>query len=184
MRLKLMKLYKIFRFNLISQIVIAVCILLLVHTSLKARQFRTITPISSPASLERSLTEGAVPVEQPRPVARKDVEPMLQQVIEKWNTLQMADTLSEEFYDKSRLMDVMDTGVPRDAKLRLQSIQGIQTLQQYMLPDPDGGRGDQVSIVSATARTQLEFNTSTSAFVSLPGVNEFILEITTAAPLP
>ena len=179
-----MKLYKLIKHNFIAYIIMVICILLIANTALNARQFRTITPIASPAANKVGLPEGAVPVDQPEPVAREEVQPMLQELIAKWNTLEMADTLSEEFYDKSRLMDVMDTGVPRNAKLRLQSIQGVQTLQQYIVPDSSGGRGEQVSIVSATARTQLEFNSSTSAFVSLPGTNEFILEITNAAPVP
>ena len=72
--------------------------------------------------------------------------------------------------------------VPRDAKLRIQSVQGIQTLQQYIKPGSGTSRGELVSIVSATVRTQLEFNSSTAGFVSRTGTNEFLLEITTAAP--
>ena len=93
----------------------------------------------------------------------------------------MAETLSEQFYDKSRLLDVVQTGVPRDATLKIQSIQGIQTYQQYIVPSSDGGRGEMVSIVSVTVRTQVEFNSPTG-FTRLPGINEFILEVTQAAP--
>ena len=91
----------------------------------------------------------------------------------------MESILADSFYDKSRLLDVMDTQVPRDARLSIQSIQGIQTLQQYRVPDA-GGRDSLVSIVSATVRTQLEFN-STNGFVRLPGTNEFLLKVKTAA---
>lgn len=145
-----------------------------------ARQFRLLTPIASPESQGANLPKGAVAIEQKQPITRGEIEPLLRDVVTKWNTAEMASTLSEQFYDASRLLDVMDTGVPRDAKLRIQSIQGIQTLQQYKMP-ADNGRNNIVSIVSATARTQLEFNSSTG-LTRLPGTNEFILKVTQAAP--
>ena len=74
----------------------------------------------------------------------------------------------------------MDTLVPRDAILSVQSVQGIQTLQQYLMPADEGE--DLVSIVSATVRTQLEFNNPSTGFVRLPGVNEFVLQVTQPAP--
>ncbi len=147
----------------------------------QARQFRILTPIASPGQATTTLPEGAIQAEDVKPLSRKEVEPMVRKVIEQWNTSGMASTLSDQFYDKSRLMDVMDTGVPRDAKLRVQSIQGIQTLQQYIKPGTGEQRGEIVSIVSATVQTQLEFN-SAGGFTRLPGTNEFILEITQAAP--
>lgn len=169
------------KFHNITRLVLCVCLLSLAGSPSQARQFRLLAPIASPAEPTANLPKGAVAVEQLQPLSRSDVEPMVRKLIEQWNTFGMADTLSDQFYDKSRLLDVMDTGVPRDAKLRIQSIQGIQTLQQYIKPDPAGGRGEQISIVSATVRTQLEFNSPTAGFVSLTGTNEFILEITTAA---
>lgn len=151
-------------------------------TESDARQFRLLTPITSPELRSTQIPEGTKPVDNIQPLPRQEVEPLVREVIEQWNTSEMANTISDQFYDKSRLMDVMDTGVPRDAKLRIQSIQGIQTLEQYIKPGAGNERGDLVSIVSATVRTQLEFNSSTSGFVSRTGTNEFILEVTTAAP--
>ena len=150
--------------------------------SLQARQFRQMTPIAGLQLQADSanLPANARPVTRLQPVARADVEPMVRQVVEGWNSADMGAMLAESFYDKSRLLDVMDTLVPRDASLTIQSIQGIQTLQQYKVPDAGGGRGNLVSIVSATVRTQLEFN-GPAGFVRLPGTNEFILKITTAA---
>jgi hypothetical protein len=165
-----------------TRLVLFVCLLSLTGSQSQARQFRILTPIATPSEQTSNLPKGAIPIERPQPLSRGDIEPLLQQVIEKWNSSEMASTLSDQFYDKSRLLDVMDTGVPREAKLRIQSIQGIQTLQQYLTPDPEGGRGERVSIVSATVRTQLEFNSPMAGLVSLPGTNEFILKITTAAP--
>ncbi len=166
----------------ISRLVLLLCLLALVSSPSQARQFRLLTPIASPEESAAHLPAGAKPVENVQPLSRQEVEPMVRQLIEQWNTSEMSSTLSEKFYDKSRLMDVMDTGVPRDAKLRIQSIQGIQTLQQYSQSGTGGDRGEIVSIVSATVQTQLEFNSATAGFVSRTGTNEFLLEITTAAP--
>ena len=164
----------------ISKLVIFVWLLTVASSPSQARQFRLLTPIASPETEGADLPKGAVAVEQRQPLTRGEVEPLIRDVIAKWNTGEMAGTLSDQFYDASRLLDVMDTGVPRDAKLRIQSIQGIQTLQQYLIP-ADNDRQSLVSIVSATARTQLEFNSSTG-FTRLPGKNEFILKVTQIAP--
>ncbi len=145
-----------------------------------ARQFRLLSPIASTAETE-SLPNGAKPVKQLQQLSRSDVEPLVREVVEQWNTSDMSNTLSDQFYDKSRLLDVMDTGVPRDATLRVQSIQGIQTLNQYIMPNVAEGRDEMISIVSATVRTQLEFNNASGSFVNRTGTNELILKITSSA---
>ena len=50
------------------------------------------------------------------------------------------------------------------------------------VPGEGDARGDIVSVVSATVRTQLEFNSPELGFVRRPGTSEFILEIRTPAP--
>jgi len=165
----------------ITKLILFVCLLSLVGSPSQARQFRLLAPIASPEDPAAQLPAGAKPVEEVQPISRQEVEPMLRKVIEQWNTGEMSTTLSDQFYDKSRLMDVVSTGVPRDAKLRIQSIQGIQTLQQYQMP-AENDKKNLVSIVSATARTQLEFNTS-AGLQRRVGTNEFILKITQPAPL-
>jgi len=149
--------------------------------SSQARQFRLMTPIATPEEPNAQLPDGVMSVENVQPVPREEVETLVKEVIEKWNTPEMESTLSEQFYDKSRLMDVVETGVPRDATLRIQAIRGIQTVQQYIVPNPDKGRNEVVSIVSATVQTQLEFNTGTG-FTRFPGTNEFILKVNSAVP--
>ncbi len=141
-----------------------------------ARGFRAIQPIASPDA-KLALPEGSVPVENPEPVPRAFVEAKLEEIIAKWNSPQMAQALAESFYDKSRLVAAVDAVVPRDARLKLQSLQSVRTVQQYRSAPSDDGPGTRTSIVSATARTQLEFNSPTG-FVRLPGTNEFILRVT------
>jgi hypothetical protein len=169
------------QFNITKALLLIFLVIGLVSSS-NARQFRLISPIASPEEANIQLPTNAKPVEDVQPLSRRDVEPLIKDVIAKWNTPEMSSTLSDQFYDKSRLMDVMDTGVPRDATVRIQGIRGIQTLQQYIVPNPDRGRDEMVSIVSATVQTQIEFNTRTGGFTTLPGANELILKITSAVP--
>lgn len=145
----------------------------------QARQFRSLIPIATPSQVSTRMPEGGIPVQQVRQMDRGMVESAVRQVVEKWNTPDMSRVLADEFYDSSRLLDNMDTLVPRNATVRLQSLQGIQTLQQYVVPGEGGGGDKVVSIVSATALTQVEFEQPGGGFVRLPGTNEYILKITT-----
>lgn len=164
---------------------ISILLLLLILSSQNnahARQFRLIKPIATADQSDSSLPAGAESVEQIQGFKRSEIEPLVRDVISKWNTSDMSSILSDEFYDKSRLLDVMDTGVPRDATITIQSVQGIQTLGQYIVPGSGGERGEIVSTVSATVRTQIEYNNSSGNLVKTNGVNELLLEVRTAAP--
>ncbi len=143
-----------------------------------ARQFRYLAPIAAPAA-SPTLPPGVKPIANVTPIPRAQVETALTKVISAWNSQQLADKLGENFYDKSRLLDALDSKAPRDATLRLQSVQGVQTLQQFTRPDPAHAGAEQlVSRVSVTARTQVEFTATDGTFTRRAGVNEFILRIT------
>lgn len=156
-----------------------VVVALMAASPATARQFRHVVPIATPAKHSASLPDGAKPVEKPQALSRDQVRAAVDQVLSKWNTSEMEQTLADNFFDRTRLSDAMDTVVPRDATLRVQSVQGVQTLQQYIMPSNSGD--SRVSIVSATVRTQVEFNDPDTGFVSLPGLNEFVLKVTQTA---
>jgi hypothetical protein len=164
----------------LMSLMITILFLSVIVTDTQARQFRLLTPIATEQQSE--LPPGAVPVETVKQWKRSEIEPMVREVLSKWNTPAMAETLGEEFYDADRLLDTLNTVAQRDAALRLQSIQGIQTVQQYIVPNLDGVGGDMISIVSATFKAQLEFNSPTEGFVRREATNELLLKITTAAP--
>ena len=149
---------------------------LLLTNPVQSRQFRSVVPIATPDRTESALPDGARAVDKPEQLDRSKVKAAVDQVLSKWNTGEMEETLSDQFFDRTRLTDVVDNVVPRDATLRVQSVQGVQTLQQYVMPSDAGD--SRVSIVSATVRTQLEYNDPESGFVAVPGVNEFILKVT------
>lgn len=142
----------------------------------EARQFRSIKSITTPQNLVGNLPPGAVISQSIQPVPREAVERRMEQLLDKWNTSEMEPTLAEEFYDRTRLLDKVETEVPKDAQLRLLGIQGSQTLQQYSLPATGNEPGREVSIVSVTVQTQLEYS-STSGVVRLPGTNEYLLQV-------
>jgi hypothetical protein len=66
--------------------------------------------------------------------------------------------------------------LPRDAKLRVLGIESIQTLEQTIDVTPDDQQ-TRISVVTATVRSQLEFDDPVSGFTRLDGTNEFLLRI-------
>ncbi|HTT07354.1 MAG TPA: hypothetical protein VMH34_00960 [Gammaproteobacteria bacterium] len=166
--------------TLLAHCALALAISLHSICGVEARQFRQLRQIASPTTNIATLPANARPVSQMHPLSREQVAPLVEKVISAWNTAQLGDMLGTEFYDSSRLTDAVNRLATRDATLRLQSVQGVQTLQQYY----DGEDGKLVSIVSATVRTQLEFNDPQNGFQRRPGVNEYILKITQTAPPP
>ena len=166
-----------------AAVIILIGLLSLTTVSTQARQFRLIQPIATPENVHDALPDGATPVETVKPVTREQLEPHLRELFQDWESGQIEEHLAEDFWDSQRLLDTLDIVVPRDVTLRLQSVQGIQTLSQYMQQDAVTGYDERVSIVSATVRTQLEFNTPGGSFIRRPGVNEFILQVT-ETPVP
>ena len=162
--------------NITKSLLLILLVIGLVSSS-NARQFRQIIPITTAGQEEASLPSGAISVTEHYTFSRDAIEKILRKIISKWNTPQMAETLSEGFYDKSRLLDAVAGTVPREATLRLQSVQGIQILQQYIVPGQNGNRDKLVSRLSVTARTQLEFTSPSGGYVTRSGTNEFILKI-------
>ena len=160
-------------------IVTIIILVLVVITAVDARQFRSIQTIASPVEQEKlEAREGVIIVEDIHPLTVKQVEPAVRELFASWNTNQLMQLMGENFYDSDRVLDAIDTQAPRDAKLRLQSIESLQTLQQYIEPDTDNpGRKQLVSKVTLTARTQLEFQTAQGQFVRRPGRNEYLLNI-------
>lgn len=152
------------------------CVLLVIAAgafhSVSAREFRGVKVIPTPGA----LPEDAKAVAEIQPVDRKIVEDVVNKLMYGWNRDNMRKYLSNEFFDKSRLVDAIDIKVPRNARLRILSIQGIQTMAQHIQPDASGEEWI-VSIVSATVKTQLEFNDAVNGFQRREGTNEYIFRV-------
>ena len=138
-----------------------------------ASEFRLLNPIRTP---ENSLPKGAQEVDQIRPVDRDLVRLIMDKLFSSWNGTDLTKLLSETFFDRLRLEFKM-TEIPRDAKLRLLGLQGMQTLNQHIMKNPKTGQKQVVSRVSVTARTQIEFNDLQLGFQRIPGTNEYVLQV-------
>ena len=149
--------------------------LMVLAVSADAQEFRAFNPIPTP----EAAPEGAAPVAQIRPVRQTEAADDLGKIMGAWNQGdQLNKYIGEGFFDKSRLTDAVDTQVPRDAQVRVLSVRGVQTLQQFQRPAPNGGGTEIISTVSVTGSTQIEFNDVDRGFRRLEGTNEYVLKIT------
>lgn len=145
---------------------------LLVAGAARGQEFRSFNPIPTAGR----LPAGAKLVDA-KPVDPEAIKRAAEGFAANWNRGSTGEALAEGFYDATRFQDAMVANVPRDARLVLESVRGIQTLQQ--MEKDDGARGRvRISIVSATLATRIQFNDATQGFVDIPGVNEVILEVT------
>jgi hypothetical protein len=140
----------------------------------QAQESRTLNPIARPPA-GGAAPAAAVAPRSFHPVPPELVRAAVEKLVKAWNTPDLAPLLSERFPDKARLLDTLASQVPRDARLNLLAIQGIQVLEQRASPAANGIEQEVVSRVSVTFRTQVEYNDPASGFQRREGVNEAIL---------
>jgi len=153
------------------RILIVILAVLALASPLQANESRTFSRIQS----AEPLPAGATRLNVQQPVSRGLVERAVANIAAQWNTANLEEVLADEFYDAQRLEDTVLGIVPRDAVLRVLSIQGQQVLQQYLL------QGNRYSRVSVTVTTQVEFTDSSGVYQRREGVAEWILKITERA---
>ena len=147
--------------------------LLLVWAHAQAQEFRLLNRIATPNVAQR-LPPGASLVTSQRPIPASDIEAAVRDIAASWNKPNLEPLLAENFYDKSRLLGTVAAAVPRDAELRIVSMQGSQILAQYTMAGPDGQQM-LYSRVSVTVRTQVEYNDPQKGFQRLDGTNDLVL---------
>ena len=140
--------------------------------SAAGQEKRVINPIATPAKLK----VGGEAVKTPVPPATETVKANVEKAFKTWNNGDMSDMLSDSFYNKSRFGDAMQTNIPTDSQLKIQSIGSVQTMEQRIVTDPDGGRS-RVTLGAVTVRSQVEFNDPRNGFVRVPGTNEIVFEM-------
>lgn len=160
-----------------TKILCGIIIILLISISLSlAQEFRSLKAIPTPAPKK---THFRISKRRPgyfQPVSEKVVRKSLETILSSWNTAQMSSYLSDDFYDKDRLMDSISRLPCKNARLRLMAIQEIQTLDQHIVP-LDENYFVRISTVSVIAKTQLEYNDPAKGFQNIEGINEYILKI-------
>ncbi len=138
-----------------------------------ASEFRTLRPIPTPI---KGMSKGEIKVKNLPPVSNEAIKAGLNSLLASWNTPRMEKFLAQEFYDRSRLLDAMQTFPAKDARLRLLSIKDVQVMNQKVFP-VDKEHVTRVSIVSVSALTQIEFEDPVKGFVKLKGENEYLLRV-------
>lgn len=142
-----------------------------------ANQMRSFEAIPSAERDRSDLPDGSALITNPDPIPRGEVSEAAEELADAWNGPGLSGLISEAKFDKSRFERAMITEVPRDASLTLESVRGVQTLNQSIQPDGRGGF-NVVSTVSATISTRLTANDPTAGFVNAPGVNEIVFQVT------
>lgn len=145
-------------------------------TVAEAQQMRRSNRIATPKAVLQNAPDGSRIVGQVENIPADDVRAAVENLSESWNSGDISGFVSDDFDDAQRFNQNMTVEVPRDARLRLESVQGVQTVRQIVAPDGAGGRV-RISTVTATASTRLEFNDPAAGFLSIPGTNEFTFEV-------
>lgn len=145
---------------------------LAIATGVFASEFRRFDPITvEPRAGETTGTE----VER-LPVPRELIEDGVARIVDAWNGPDFAFYISERAYDRYRLLDAVDGFAPRDAKLRVLSLEDVQTLRQF---EQDGSDGPElISEVAVDLVTQVEFDDPVNGFQRRTGTIELVLEVT------
>jgi hypothetical protein len=136
-----------------------------------AQESRMIRPIERPPDPRQLVPKGAERSVTPRPVERADVEAAVRQLLQAWNERKLEVVLSDGFRDRQRLIDALQSRVPRDARLRLIALQSWQVVNHYRK------NGIEYAQVSVTVRTQLEYNDPTAGFQRREGTNDFLVSL-------
>lgn len=151
---------------------------LAVASAAQAQSFRFIQPIMVPdAEVREAMQQGqqlrgtAIPGLRQVPFAV--VEEAVRKIYAAYNTPDFRQYLSERFYDPDRLLDALNEKVPREARLRLITVNSAQTVSQQPAKDEEG-RTVIESLVMVVVRAQMEF-TTTAGFQRREGESELVL---------
>ena len=141
-----------------------------------AQRMRAYTQIPSAEKALEDAPEGAELPEKFERVPRSDVNEATSELAEDWTKGDLSNQIDDDFFDGQRLTQNMDIRVPKDAKVRIEGVSSIQTNNQFIMRDDDGGRV-RVSTVTATVRTLTTANDPAAGLVRLQGVNRLTFEV-------
>lgn len=144
----------------------------------QAFEFRGMKPIGPPVL---QGTPGARPAPEMqidlKPIPRDAINKAVQDFFTAWNNGTVDMMLAPEFVNKDKLLDAIVDTVPRDAKIRVLSIQSTATLPGDVIEElPDGSGFNRLAIVTATVETQIEF-TDSNGFQTIKGVSDYLFKV-------
>ena len=143
---------------------------LLVAAAPGAHEFRSITPIERASDAVDIPARGA-PLAAPLAVSRLRVDYAMRQVVRTWNREYGGAELSLQFRDRDRLLDALQSRVPREARLTLIGIESSRVLGQAVLDTRLR------TTVAVLARTRIDFVDERGRKQSREGVNEYHLTL-------
>jgi len=110
------------------------------------------------------------------PVSREAIEKAVRDFFVAWNAGSVDTLLAPEFVNKDRLLDAIEGTVPRDAKIRVLAIESAAAFPNDVIQElPDGQGFDRISTVTATVRTQIEFNLN--GFQKIEGTSVYTFKV-------
>jgi hypothetical protein len=149
-------------------------VLALAPAAATAQTFRSFQAIPTPdAGTREAMRLRGAAAAGIRQVPREVVDEAVHRIYATYNTPDFRQYLSELFYDPERLVEAIAEKVPREAVLRLISINSVQTVSQKPAKD-ELGRDTIESLVLVVVRAQMEF-TSTQGFQRREGESELVL---------
>ena len=169
---------------MVKKITVVFIILLSAHSVFSAG-FRSIDRIATPAKSSYSTTTEQKSVVTNLAIAKNIARSRLNEVTrnavnkiaEAWNTPDLEQMVSNDFYDRTRLFDAFAKDVPRDAKLRILAIEGVNVFENNVFVLTDTSELVFHNKVSVNVRTQVEYNDPANGFQRQEGVNDMILNI-------
>ena len=108
------------------------------------------------------------------------VDKVVYQLFDAWNSPDLPSKLSKDFANTSRILDAIQSGVPRQVRLQVLAIQNPRIVGQYVRPHPSGDGSYQVlSKVSVQVRSQVAASTNfLKSFQRVDGTSEYLINIT------
>lgn len=108
------------------------------------------------------------------------VEKVVYDLFGNWNSYKLNSKLTKNFPNKTRILDAIQTGVPRYVKLQVLAIQNPRIVEQYIRPHPSGdGTYQLLSKVSVRVTSQVAASTSvTKRFQRVEGTSEYLINVT------
>ena len=148
------------------------------------QEFRGFGAIPSPAAEHRTAedlaAEGYQRISTAQNISTPMVEKMVYDLFESWNSHTLDKKLSRDFPNKNRLMEAIQTGVPRHVELQVLSVQNPRIVEQYVRPHPSGdGTYQLLSKVSVRVYSQIAASSSIRRqFQRADGVSDYLFSVT------
>ena len=151
---------------------------------LAGQEFRSFEAIPKPSDAQAKEThlekEGFQIVDQINPLSSEVAEKAVNEIFAAWNTPALASKLADTLPNRMRLLEAIQSGVPRHMKLKVLAIQNPRTVKQYIRPHPSGDGTYQV-VSKLSVRVRCEIAASGVAFRDfqrLEGTSEYVISVT------